>query len=1189
MTHPSEALLARDAAARSAAQAEFSRPLVVEAGAGTGKTTTLVARIVVWCMGPGWKEAADRRHDSESAARVLRRVVAITFTDAAAAEMEARVGSMLHEIAAGNLPRGVDEERLPADLDLRKRRARALLGALDRLVVQTIHAFCRRLLVAHPLEAGVHPSFEVDADGTHREEIAREVVESALRDAYGDPPEPDYLTLAREQIGPPQIAAALEELVAAGVPATALAKDPLSAARIREFQESLGAALEPLQALAHALDSTQTARAVASAVSQLSDLVASAEGCSTAEFEAFAERFREITTDSVRGRLRDWARNKAGPTERAAFGDHEDTIFAAAKRLVPEINLGRALRPRRLEAARAVLRGLLERVEAALRTRGIATYPMLLDSALALLERHPALAAEIRRGIDQLLVDEFQDTDPTQCSIVKALALSGPPDSRPGLFVVGDPKQSIYGWRSADLRSYSEFLSEIKREGGRIHLLSRNYRSAGAILEEVDAVIKPCMRAKTGLQPRFESLIPRPNPPEPFTEGGRAAAEYWISWDFDSETRVPQPKTLAARAREIESRALARDLRELHDRHGVRWSDIGVLFRTRTDVESYLEELRDLDVPYQIDGDRSYYQRREIIECSALLRTILDPNDHLALLTVLRSAFVGVPDAALIPLWTRDFPRQVTELDGSEELDQLVALVREVAARLPELEVPGLAELAGWEQNLISALRSVRALRAAFEAEPADRFVELLRRHFLMEATEAARYLGPYRLANLERFFDRLVDDLTTAGGDPHTLLRRLRRRVAEASPEEEARPRETALEAVKICTIHQSKGLEFEHVYLMQLHKQKPSKQPEFVSGHLGDSFEYRILGAPTLGLVRLEARREEVEAAERVRSLYVGMTRAKRRLVLSGAWPVRPARPPEDALSHVDLLKLREPGPPDLEERAAELEGDRFDASNAQWVFPELLAGARNAAGPTDERAAWLATPDEIRRDADRIERDRTAARKQAARPFRAAASDESHHELRQGALDPASGAGFGRPAALAVGTAIHRVLEELDLFADPGPQLEHARQTVRMELGREFGGAELETAVADAQDILRSLEHGSLLKKLCGLRERVIARELPLQLTPDPDEFGAVGFVAGAIDLVYRDPETNAWVVADFKTDRAEAQEVPARAEIYAAQGRVYTRALQRGLGLDHEPRFELWFLRPDRIEVQPPLPD
>jgi len=115
-----EALRHEDAAARALAQREFGRPLVVEAGAGTGKTATLVARIVAWCVGPGWQRAREalavdgREGDaSRIAARVLGRVVAITFTEAAASEMATRVEEALAALERGDAVRGVDAQALP--------------------------------------------------------------------------------------------------------------------------------------------------------------------------------------------------------------------------------------------------------------------------------------------------------------------------------------------------------------------------------------------------------------------------------------------------------------------------------------------------------------------------------------------------------------------------------------------------------------------------------------------------------------------------------------------------------------------------------------------------------------------------------------------------------------------------------------------------------------------------------------------------------------------------------------------------------------------------------------------------------------------------------------------------------------------------------------------------------------------
>jgi len=136
-----------DLAARLRAQRDFARPLLLEAGAGTGKTAVLVARVVAWCLGPGWEKHAKAGARPDATARtVLSRVVAITFTEAAAAEMAARVASALRAIALGDLPPGVLPEALPPDAEVRRVRARALRGALDHLTVRTIHAFCRRLL-----------------------------------------------------------------------------------------------------------------------------------------------------------------------------------------------------------------------------------------------------------------------------------------------------------------------------------------------------------------------------------------------------------------------------------------------------------------------------------------------------------------------------------------------------------------------------------------------------------------------------------------------------------------------------------------------------------------------------------------------------------------------------------------------------------------------------------------------------------------------------------------------------------------------------------------------------------------------------------------------------------------------------------------------------------------------------------
>src|SRR5262249_25745725 len=153
-----------------------------------------------------------------------------------------------------------------------------------------------------------------------------------------------------------------------------------------------------------------------------------------------------------------------------------------------------------------------------------------------------------------------------------------------------------------------------------------------------------------------------------------------------------------------------------------------------------------------------------------------------ALLTVLRSSFVGVPDAALIPLWNRQLPKLMTELSGPDP--DALALVREAvegAVSATPRDVPGIERLAGWERNLLATVGGLAVLRQSFATEASDVFVERLRGLTLVEATEAARYLGPYRLANLERFFRQLLGAMEEGGGDVTAILRALRRSVSEA------------------------------------------------------------------------------------------------------------------------------------------------------------------------------------------------------------------------------------------------------------------------------------------------------------------------------------------------------------------------------------------------------------------------
>ncbi len=1226
-------LRAADASAREKAQTEFVRPLVLEAGAGTGKTTTLVGRILAWALGPGWELAQERLaaegglalDPDRIAANVLNRVVAITFTEAAAAEMASRTARAFADLAAGlaTPPAWLVASALPPQIEL-ARRARALLATLDHLKVSTIHAFCRSLLAEHPLEAGVHPLLNVDADGSALEEAAREAVEAALAHGYGDPGDPDLLTLAARGVGPRELVEAVIALGQSGLPAKALERDPLAAEELTAFTARWVGAVRRLRELVQHRKLTHNAKKLADALvlfgPRLESRHADQQALTASELVDWC---LEALPEPLLNHLKKWRRGDFGTGEAASFGADAEEVRAAATPLSRAASLLAELDVELLTAARRALGPLLAAVETTMRTRGAATFDQLLSGAAQLLATRPEIAREVRLGIDQLLIDEFQDTDREQCAILAALAFpaaegqheqDGRPVARIGLFLVGDPKQSIYGWRNADLAAYDDFVARAVAAGGEVLALSQNFRSVPAVLDEVARSLDGCFVAKRGVQPALQPLVPSRENLERsgFDLGGRRPIERWVAWRESVGGELGGSETPGTVALEIEASALARDLRELHDEHGVPWKHFGLLLRGFAQVETYLEALRALAIPFDVSRDRQYFRRREVIEAAALVRAVFDPGDHLALLAYLRSPAVGVPDAALLPLWQQGFPRGASELGRrTEALAEVRAIIERAADELSargNLGIVGLEALRDWPQSLAFAMAALAELRRSATSDPVDLLLEKIRRLALLEPTAAARYLGSYRLANLERFFRRLLTALDERG-DAAALLRVLRRSVAEALEAEEARPEGGVEDAVQVLTIHGAKGLDWEHVYLLQAHRTPPisgggglgkTEVGRIGSRFVGDErWEYRLFGAPTPGFGEVAETRAEVEAAERVRTLYVALTRAKVRVVVSALWPGESAAGLDKADSHAKLLTCSPAAPnvPLLWASALETKtSDVVDDHGVRWRFPALEPSAREdlrARGPLEgagavEGAATLETsPSEHARASAELLVRRTAANERQARPFSTQASAEAHARLAEvvghgdeegGVRDPAA-----RDIAMLAGVAVHHVFERWDFARDPKAELDRLRGALEVPLA---GASEVKRSAAHARatELLEGFVAGQLPKQLAGLASGILARELSVLLPPPENgsETGPVGFVSGAIDLLYRDPETGALVIADWKTDEvSDDDELAARARAYAPQGAIYVRAIREALRLDADPRFELWFVAAGKV--------
>jgi len=894
-----DALREADTRARAIVRTEFDGAIVLEAGAGTGKTTTLVARITAWLVDRGFDESMRALGAGAAraaiASRALDGVLAITFTEAAAADMDKKIRAALATVENGSLPQGMQGHVYAhGDAEIRLRAA-DLRRALERPLARTIHAFCKAVLSDFALDAGLHPSFEVDVDGRRVRAIARDEIVRDLRETLTLDTGLDWHVLAARGIGPADVENALVELTLAGTRAQDLAHDSFPPDVVRTIDLELVAAItsfvrECALPLAQHSSGASKFLTVCDEASVLAAEIAT-PARNAVELAAHTRFARKTISEYTRTSLAAWANGEA-PKSVAK----KDPDFAALLVVHSRVLERLLVRYVRLDselhgAARRLFARLLDRTRAGARRRGVETFGDLLRDARDLIVDDSAVRSRLRAGLTQVLVDEFQDTDPIQCDIVDALALRDASGTAPGLLIVGDPKQSIYGFRNADLRAYEDFVAKVVRADGRTLRLSLNFRSQQALLDRVTEVMTRVMHEEAGVQPRFEPLVAE-------RVDQSSVLEHW-----DSKAVRDGKSTTAMDAR-VEAEFLARELAAANAR-GTAWHEMGVLMRKRTSLETILEALRARSIPFDVIGDRSYYKRREVVDAAALVTCVVDPSDLLALVAYLRSSTVGVPDALWIPLSLPGPEGSFFDLAGALDardpasIERVRAVVNRALARMPA-DVPGLERIVGFERALHHALDSIALLRQSFATEPSDIWLERLRSLTSAEATAAARYQGRYRVANLQRFFGEVERELVQNGGDATALLRTLRGAVTESLDAAEAKPRGVERSAVQIQTMHQSKGLDYEHVYLVGLHQRAGAGSFGRKTTRVDEDAQL-LFDAPNLAWFEAEERDAKREAAEMVRLLYVAMTRAKNKLVLSGSLPT--STDPE-AATHEHML---------------------------------------------------------------------------------------------------------------------------------------------------------------------------------------------------------------------------------------------------------------------------------------------
>ena len=830
---------------------EIDKHISVTAGPGSGKTTVLVERYI---------------HILREHSLSIDQIVAITFTNRAANEMHERLRGELNQM----LRIANEEER---------RRWLNYKRTLDGAVITTIHGFCARMLREFPIEARVDPQFLLLDE--HRAAMMLElIVEEVLSEFISSGHvEISRLTLG---VGRSRLAAALAQLYRqARGQGLSLEDLKLATARVHATEEDHKRALEELeQTMAEFLGMRRTTKA---AMTNQAEVLA-----------AWTEAQKLLKQLPAHETLADYCRlvenfRAHRPQARAPVADHVkalDTLIwgKELQGRVPQVCLDLFARQYALEMVNLLLR-VDQRLNEEKQKISALDFDDLELRTLALLER-PEVIARTSERYRFFLVDEFQDTNAVQRVLLERLALAK--GRRPAnLFIVGDRKQSIYGFRGADVDVFREMTATLLNAGGEEKPLQLNFRSQPPLIAFFNHLFArlfqvplevPASEYKNLDQLGFVKHEKSEPKRELRDEGPLVEMLVTTKPSLQDDPRAEQD------SRVLDAQQLARRILALtHGPNGHKYGDIALLFRAMTQVQIYESVFRRANIPYQTVLGRGFYEREEITDLIQLLRFLDNKTDEIALAAVLRSPLCGLSDNALLAL--RCAPL-ATEVDSADPMRAFSATRRLYAALRNHAEIAYISEE---EHELLD--RASKLIGELVDRRHHYPIQDLLR--FAVAESEymtvvAANFDGAQRLANVERLFTLAARFASSGTHLIRDFVRYVEEFEAIGSRESEGQI-DQAADAVRLMTIHQAKGLEFPVVIIPDLQRLSRITTDNWVllDRHHGltlkvpDGRGNLVAGCTFTNFEQRHAWREQFES---MRLLYVAASRAEDRLILSG-----------------------------------------------------------------------------------------------------------------------------------------------------------------------------------------------------------------------------------------------------------------------------------------------------------------
>ena len=1115
----------------------------VWASAGTGKTHTLTLRALFLLLTAPFQKRAVRtdctllytapnRVDRLQAARaVLRRVVLTTFTRKASAEMLTRLYEYLDRIASApnvdalraevaKLNSGHGDEQFVevvehvldqvGDFDKLRAGAEALAELATELQVYTLHSLAAAILRRHPIAAGIPPTAQfAEEDDTTAMDPAEQVVDRWWQHALGDDKLRRQLEVLLEALPLQDLRAWLVAIVGKPWIVTEMnlgKPDKRALAEIIEATNLLVAGLEGARSNWTAIiDTRETLRNTLLKV-QDSQKGAWKEFCAVLCGQA------GVVFDAKSKFLQDAV---AGLGKLARYYQSFEMTYIPALQQCLATDLS-GLWKQWTEFTKSFADWA---DGAVVRELNLVTFDDMVNRATQLLATNADVRREERERLWALLVDEFQDTDPVQLELLQHLVgRQSRSDHEVIGFFVGDPKQSIYRFRYADLPAIQSFvdgyhkLTAVDKNRVRAFRLTTSFRSLKPILDFVNDF--------------FENRVPLPDYAKEKLSPLRQEKGEIVEWRLLAET--PETKQAAAKRTQA-AQATAQLIGEYVKKTGTgnaAYSDIVVLVNTHAELDALLPALQEAGIPAVSSGAKTFYQKPEVLDVLNLLIALHNPQDTLAIGALLRSPLIGLSDM------------------------QIYGLQREIKTRelfFTAVPLPVDAPIAAQER--IQTIRLLVADRTKLaQAEWLRRVRAFIPNSVYAQQDSEGRAV--VRVDSVLGAFRRMAELGTLP---PLVWLLEQRARVDkvdnhDAEMGEDISITDESVAAVRVLTIHKAKGLQgrFVIVYgwqkaLGRRNERAKSKDIVSVTKKGGQSIAgFRLrwgdLDIVTPRYAEAMAADRQLEAEEGVRLAYVAATRAKDRLVL---------------LSH------------DLDDLAGEILAEAATPIAGGSKSAAIWGGAA-LVKVIEPEAGIASAPPDVRRISDgkgyaRLWQDRMARLAQPQVPLLHKPS-QPEHPLEQDEVEVSDYVkrklDAARQVGMECGTVVHRYLEchlQDETF-------EPAKYEKILEA--EFPQGVKAKADSKARKVLGQFFGSALHDR--SRAGRVVGREIPVYLTHDGKPW------SGVIDLVLE--EKNGTILGvDYKT-MAKPASLP---EEYAQQERVYTEALRRLIPTG-KIGFEFWWL-------------